>query len=217
MSDFGGLNVPDAPTPAGEPAPSATAAPIAEPRKVRGAKKSGGRPRGSKSRSGSQTPPSDVLADKAAEAAAAALDREQARKPGRPTVTAAKSEAMRAGLSNFYTGMGAMLEVVGTIMVNNPRARAVGYAMRLQADPCASALVAWSESNDAVRRALDSLVLAGGGTLVLAAHAPILTAAFTAQAPAAPVAADQDGAPSATGPDLASALAGLFVTEPQPS
>lgn len=155
------------------PVPEPTPGPIAARR--------GGRPKGSRTnpkiaaatRARKGQPP---LADAAAEAAAAALERET--KKGRPSVKSKESDTLQQGLQSFYVGAGAMLAVLGQAL-GNARLTAGGNACVAQGPDCATALVAWSEQNAAVRSALESLTTAGGATLVLAAHAPIVAAVMS--------------------------------------
>lgn len=146
------------------------------------------------------------LADAAAEAAATALERET-KKAGRPSVDAKESAKLQQGLQSFYVGAGAMVAVLGSVM-GNARMVAGGNACVAQGAECANALVAWSETNSAVRKALESLTVAGGASLVLAAHAPIAAAIWnpTAGTDEAPEAGSVD---TATGIDLGTLL-GLF-------
>lgn len=151
-------------------APDPTPAPSGEPPRRRV-----GRPTGSKTkRPNSARRP--TVADAAA-AGAAATSAAKPKSPGRPTVRETKAEVLHDGLVNFYVGLGSMLRVLGLAM-RQDRARAVGAAMVDQAGDCAKALVAWSETNDQVRRALESLTTAGGFALVASAHAPIIMAAI---------------------------------------
>jgi hypothetical protein len=134
------------------------------------------------------------------------LERE-ARK-GRPTVKAGESATLQQGLQAFYVGAGAMIAVLGR-MVGNARMVSGGEAAVKAGPECATALVAWSESNAQVRRALETLTTAGGASLVLAAHAPIAAAIWHPE----PVAYDSPEVGSvdtAQGVDLG-ALVDLFT------
>lgn len=190
-----------------EPKPAAAANPLQQ------TKRGPGRPKGSKTdprikratakRTGKPIP------DAAAEAAATALERET--KAGRPSVTAKQSQAMQEGLQSFYVGVGALLGIAGQF--TGQRRLVAGGAAAVDHGPaCARALVAWSETNPAVRRALEHLTTAGGASLVLAAHAPIVAAVVSgsyegaAGDEAAAAAAAAGSVETATGIDLGTLL-----------
>lgn len=66
----------------------------------------------------------------------------------------------------------------------------VGKALKVQAADAADSLAKWGETNPGVAKALDMLVNAGGASLVISAHAPIVLAAMGMGAPD-----DPDGEP----------------------
>lgn len=147
------------------------------------------------------------VGEMAAEAAAAATAKE-ARTAGRPSTVQVKNDAMEAGLRNFYIGAGAMLRMGGLAM-NQPRMMASGGQMIAQAADCAAALVVWSNSSPAVRRALESITVAGGASVVIAAHAPIALALMGFDTPE-PIPSAAPAGPAADGDepiDLASLAA----------
>lgn len=198
-----------APTDLGPVVANATTTEAPAPKPPRGP----GRPKGARTdpriraatakRTGKQQP----LAEAAAEAAATALERET-KKAGRPSVDAKESAKLQQGLQSFYVGAGAMVAVLGGVL-GNARMVAGGNACVTQGPECATALVAWSETNSAVRKALESLTVAGGASLVLAAHAPIAAAIWNPTA-----GPDDDGSgvgsvETAQGFDLGT-LVGLF-------
>jgi len=165
----------EAPTPT--PSPSGTRA--SKPRAPRGS--SAAKPKRQRPSRAKPKPAAATVADMAAEAAALATEREP-KGPGRPSTAATKADAMELGLRNFYVGLGAMLRMGGFVM-KQPRMVDAGQAMMAQARDCAAALVVWSRSSEAVRKALESITIAGGASVVIAAHAPILMAAFGFAAP----------------------------------
>jgi hypothetical protein len=184
------LDIPAPPTSTTAPAPTpAPSGAVPEPPKsLRGAAKAAaakkaagttgkrGRPRKQAS--------AKVVADAGAEAAAAALERE-ARGPGRPSKADQQNDLLRAGLVNFYVGLGTMAKLGGAV-TRVQRMSDVGTAMIVQAKPCADALVAAADQSPALRRALEAVALGGAASLVLAAHGPILMAALGQGAPETP-------------------------------
>lgn len=171
-----------------------------------------GRPKGAKTdpriKAATAARKGQPLADAAAEAAATALERET-RKAGRPSVDAKESAKLQQGLQSFYVGAGAMVAVLGGVL-GNPRMVAGGNACVAQGAECATALVAWSETNSAVRKALESLTVAGGASLVIAAHAPIAAAIWNPEASTDPEASGVGSVETAQGFDLGT-LVGLFT------
>lgn len=173
----------------------------------------GGRPKGARTdpriKAATAARKGKPLADAAAEAAATALERET-KKAGRPSVDAKESAKLQQGLQSFYVGAGAMAAVLGRVM-GNARMVAGGEAAVAQGAECANALVAWSETNSAVRKALESLTVAGGASLVIAAHAPIAAAIWNPEASTTdPEASGLGSVETAQGFDLGT-LVGLFT------
>lgn len=157
--------------PAPTPAPTGTKArkPRGPARKAGTAKRGPGRPR-----KAAATPQPGNLADMAADAAAEALAKEP-KGAGRPTTASTKDASLEAGLRNFYIGTGAMMSMAGQWFKNDRLAQG-GAAMMAQAQDCAAALVVWSNASPPVRRALEHITVAGGASVVVAAHAPIAMA-----------------------------------------
>jgi hypothetical protein len=200
------LDTPPAPPQATVEAPSPTPAPSgtkAQRPRAAGAAKKAARGRG-------RPPGKKQAVDAAAEAAAAALERE-ARGPGRPSKAEQANDTLRAGLLNFYIGLGGMLQVGGAL-TRVQRMRDVGQAMIVQARPCADALIAAADQSPAVRKVLEAVALGGSASLVLAAHGPILMAALGQGAPDVEVdpATDPEAAEAMGAANLMTGLADLL-------
>lgn len=175
--------------PIGEPSfhPSTTTAPMdtptpsgSAPRKPRAPRSTAGKAKARKRAPRKAAPPRSAVGEMAADAAAQAVAKEP--RQGRPSNLTTKNDATEAGLKNFYIGAGAMMKMAGAMM-KQPRLSDVGAQMMAQAADCAAALVVWSNSSPAVKKALEAITVGGGAAVVLAAHAPIVLAALGMTAP----------------------------------
>lgn len=134
-----------------------------------------GRPPGSRNRS---TKAAEARAAEAGAASlpgaiAAAIPTPGPRGPGKPS----NNTKLYESLTNLYVSTGAMTQAAG-LALRQPRLIATGRALVENAGACAAALVAWADVNPKVKKALDSMATAGGAGLVIAAHAPIIMAAY---------------------------------------
>lgn len=105
---------------------------------------------------------------------------------GRPSNDERARAGLASSLADSYRALGGMLTgmaMLGSLMPGDAqpaiaRAGAVGQALMENADRCGNALAAWADKNPKVRKALQSASSGAGLLVVLAAHAPIIAAAF---------------------------------------
>lgn len=167
--------------------------------------------------------PDDAAAQSVADKlAAAAVPPRPDSLGGRPTVRQNARAALSEQLAVSYTAAGAMIEVAGVALTLNPstratgeRIRAVGVELGRNADKCGEALAHWADTNPRVKAWLSRVSTGSGALMVLAAHAPILAAAFGSSPAVGEMIGDVLGGPADETADAmreAMGFASMFAT-----
>lgn len=97
--------------------------------------------------------------------------------PRAPRRAPAKRIDIKAGMTQLYTMAGLAVSMVPT---QSPVPQAVGLQMGAQAEQCAAAWEQLAKENPRVREALEQLLTVSSVGVLIAAHAPIVTAGAAA-------------------------------------